>query len=422
MRTGPLVSFIIPVFNRKELLERCLLSILESEFKDLEIIVVDDASSDGAAGLIQHYAEAHRHIRYHIQPENRGPGAARNVGLKLARGRFIAFPDSDDQVIASALPRLAEVLAGHPQIDLLQMNYLVRTSDGRSVEKILIDQEGLFSLRDFLLSYPSLGVMPLWSTIYRADFLRDNHLSLPELYLIEDCAFYTEALSRAQRLYALPLTYYVYNAGAEGSLGNSRLVDGARLWPGLEAYCQVCERLPASVGSLRPFSLALHKVFAHMFLHLSLEDAVAAVRLAEGFSRQSGSEPDAGKHVCNSPYLVWGLWLSTFIGSLRIMSGDFEKDTYLCPCGPSLPLKMAELIKILGGRVAGFWDNRPDPGNPYTQSCLADGYPVSRPGRADESGDCRVGVLSYDIGVGLALEKQMTDLGFRTNVDLVSLC
>lgn len=91
----PTVSVIIPTHNRAHLLPRALDSVLSQGFADLEVLVVDDGSTDGTAELMKRYDDPR--VRYLVQPQNQGVSAARNRGMREARGRFLALLDSDDE-------------------------------------------------------------------------------------------------------------------------------------------------------------------------------------------------------------------------------------------------------------------------------------------------------------------------------------
>ena len=95
-----LVSVIIPTFNRAETLFRAMSSVLTQSFSNLELIVVDDGSTDGTAGIVHTFDD--KRIRYYYQ-ENKGVSAARNLGLGKAQGRFAAFLDSDDYWLPSKI-------------------------------------------------------------------------------------------------------------------------------------------------------------------------------------------------------------------------------------------------------------------------------------------------------------------------------
>lgn len=90
----PLVSVIIPTYNRAHLLGKCIRSILDQSYKNLEIIIIDDASVDNTKIVVSSFPD--KNIRYIMNAENKGPAGARNIGIENAKGDFIAFNDSDD--------------------------------------------------------------------------------------------------------------------------------------------------------------------------------------------------------------------------------------------------------------------------------------------------------------------------------------
>ncbi len=90
------VSVIIPVYNAGKFLDRTLKSIFEQTYKNIEIVLVDDCSKDNSREIIEKYQQTHPEIVYHLQPTNQGAAVARNTALELAKGRYVAFLDSDD--------------------------------------------------------------------------------------------------------------------------------------------------------------------------------------------------------------------------------------------------------------------------------------------------------------------------------------
>ena len=92
----PLISVIVPVYNAAGSLHRSLRSVLAQTLSDFELIVVDDCSTDGSADILRGYEALDDRVRILSTEKNSGPGVARNVGLQNARGRYIAFLDSDD--------------------------------------------------------------------------------------------------------------------------------------------------------------------------------------------------------------------------------------------------------------------------------------------------------------------------------------
>lgn len=117
----PLVSVITPTYNRAHLLPRALESVLSQDFGDLELIVVDDGSTDETPEVVAGLADPR--IRYIRFPENRGIGAARHAGVAAARGEFIAFIDSDDVWLPGKLAYQVTLFQCYPQVDVVFADY-----------------------------------------------------------------------------------------------------------------------------------------------------------------------------------------------------------------------------------------------------------------------------------------------------------
>lgn len=107
-----MVSFIIPVFNCAQFLNRCIDSVLVQTCPDWELILVDDGSTDGSAEICRKYAEADIRIKY-IFKENGGVSSARNAGLDVARGEFVLFIDSDDSIASNTVKRVLNKQTEH---------------------------------------------------------------------------------------------------------------------------------------------------------------------------------------------------------------------------------------------------------------------------------------------------------------------
>ena len=108
---NPAVSVIIPAFNRAWCLEKTLRSVLDQTFKNFELIVVDDGSTDGTVALLQQFPQ----VQVHRWEDNRGVSAARNRGIEMAHGEWICFLDSDDQWVANKLQVQVDWMQAHPE-------------------------------------------------------------------------------------------------------------------------------------------------------------------------------------------------------------------------------------------------------------------------------------------------------------------
>lgn len=98
---APAVSVVLPTYNRAPLLGRALRSVLEQSFGDFEVLVIDDGSTDETAGVVATFSDPR--VRYVQLARNTGAGAARNVGIRMSKGKFLAFQDSDDEWLPSKL-------------------------------------------------------------------------------------------------------------------------------------------------------------------------------------------------------------------------------------------------------------------------------------------------------------------------------
>ena len=108
-----LVSVIMPVYNAEKYLATTLESIFRQDYKEIEIVLVDDCSKDSSAEIIAEFCKTHSEIVYFVQEKNMGAGAARNKALELARGQYVAFLDSDDIWLPNKISR---------QIELMKLN------------------------------------------------------------------------------------------------------------------------------------------------------------------------------------------------------------------------------------------------------------------------------------------------------------
>ena len=108
---NPLISIIVPVFNVKNYIEKCILSLINQTYENIEIILVDDGSSDGSEIVCDKFQSKHKNTIKVIHQKNQGLSVARNVGLENASGEFVCFVDSDDYVEPTMLETLFNSLS-----------------------------------------------------------------------------------------------------------------------------------------------------------------------------------------------------------------------------------------------------------------------------------------------------------------------
>lgn len=205
------VSVIIPVYNTEQYLVNCVDSVLKQIGVSLEIILVDDGSTDSSPSICDKYAKVHDNITViHIQ--NSGPATAKNEGLKLAKGNYIALTDSDDKMEPQMLNKM--VSAGYAyHADIICCNYKQIDEQGNishlnstNQQYVLNHEEGLthFFSKDKIYSQ-------CWTKLYKRQMLQDHHIENdPGLRTDEDFIFNIRAFVRAQTTVIVDEPLYVY--------------------------------------------------------------------------------------------------------------------------------------------------------------------------------------------------------------------
>lgn len=221
----PYFSLILPVYNVKAYLERCIHSILTQDFQDMEIILVDDGSTDGSSEICDRFASDYDYISV-IHKENGGLSSARNVGMRAAKGKYIWFIDSDDWIEAEALKRLYSICRDDEWEIVKFGHYRVEGTDKKSVNNrftgLFKTTEQMDVLRRQALCLPGGYVLSVWSHIYKRSFLEENAIMFVSEREIgsEDYLFNLLALMYARQAAAYEWPLYNYEL-RNGSLSQS---------------------------------------------------------------------------------------------------------------------------------------------------------------------------------------------------------
>lgn len=203
----PKVSVIVTVYNVEGYLERCLKSLSRQTLEDIEILLVDDGSTDASGRICDTYAAAHPNARV-IHKENGGVSSARNAGLDAATGEFIGFVDSDDFVEPECFAR-AYGAASRTGADIVCFGFASVWGD-EAVMKIAGGEEALFDGNDkaFSALFDKRFKYFCWDKIYRRALY--DGLRYPQGRIYEDAYLLPMVVSRAQRLLLLPDVLYYY--------------------------------------------------------------------------------------------------------------------------------------------------------------------------------------------------------------------
>ena len=219
------ISIIIPVFNTKEYLSTCLDSILSQGFKDFEVLLVDDGSTDGSGAICDEYARQDSRITV-FHKENGGVSSARNLGLDNAQGEWVYFVDSDDELLPNGLQTMVGcisddvtvVIGGYEQID--KNGDCIQAVKDRVVHTLSKEDSMLMLFSNHTQYYSYMGYMWLW--LFRRDLIQVNGLRFDtSIKIKEDTLFivkYLCASNGVAKFNTAPV--YKYKMREDSAMGN----------------------------------------------------------------------------------------------------------------------------------------------------------------------------------------------------------
>ena len=219
---GKVLSIIVPCYNSAEYLERCVDSLIAGG-KRVEIILVDDGSTDATGAMLDAYARSYRNIRV-IHQENRGHGGAINHALEIAGGQYVKVVDSDDWLDLDAYQAVLDFLTEHGPVDLLVCNYLYdkQVSGQKKRVKFNLPVGEAFGW-DQVRLHPGQYLM-LHSLIYRRQVLLESGIILPEKVSYDDNLFVFEPMKYVDTICYLPVDLYHYYIGREDQSVNEQVM------------------------------------------------------------------------------------------------------------------------------------------------------------------------------------------------------
>ena len=213
---GITLSVIIPVYNAEVYLKECMDSVLRQNMKDMEIICVDDGSTDGSADVLKQYQSIDSRIHIFKQ-HNSGPARARNLGLAKSSGRYVCFLDADDYYCGkNRLRKLCQ--AAERQRAKVAACYMMECRYGHLAPKVafqeiqLEDEEGAWV--DFAAYQDDYNYQ---GYIYERSFLRENGISFPDYRRYEDPPFLLKVMQTAGKVWFVPFFLYCYRWGHQKS-------------------------------------------------------------------------------------------------------------------------------------------------------------------------------------------------------------
>ena len=211
------ISVIVPVYNVEKYIRQCLESIVNQTYSNLEIIVVNDGSSDNSSKIINEYVKDKR-IKI-INTENKGVSFARNLAIKNSTGEYISFVDSDDYIKLDAYETLIKKLQDE---DILIFNYgRFENSTGELIkENYVSNDEMQESPKEYSYLYAKIN-HSCWNKLYKADYLKKYNFKFLEI-LYEDVFFNLEVIYSTNNIKIINETLYYYRVNRKDSIMGSR--------------------------------------------------------------------------------------------------------------------------------------------------------------------------------------------------------
>lgn len=283
-------------------MEKTLDSVLAQTFRELEIIVVNDASTDGTAAIIDRYATQDPRIRVLHKAKNEGVSWARNHALELATGEYLMFVDSDDWIEPDTCARALDALTEH-LADLVMWSY-IREVGTDSRPKRIFDGDRIFdadAVREKLylrmvgasaqeLSQPENAdaLCTIWGKLYRRDLIEQHQIRFPDIRktgTYEDGLFNLEVMAHVKKAVFLDAYFYHYRRSLDGSLTTAYKADMPEKWK--HQFSLIREHIrDNALGD--EFSQALSNRIALSMIFLGInesENKAAAAAIIQGLKR-----------------------------------------------------------------------------------------------------------------------------------------
>lgn len=258
------ISVILPVYNVERYLKQCMDGILGQTLREIEIICIDDGSTDGSQEILREYEGRDGRVQVLTQ-KNAGAAAARNRGMALARGKYLSFLDSDDFFEPDMLEK-AYCCAEREQADItiFRGNRYDDTLDAwipmdYSIKKQQLPDRNPFNWRDMPEHIFTFAVGWAWDKLYLRKFVEDGELSFQELRTSNDLYFVFSSLAKAERIYTMEDLLVHHRIHVKGSLSVTR----ERSW---RCFYEACTALQDELIRMGVYE-ELEQGFASWALH-----------------------------------------------------------------------------------------------------------------------------------------------------------
>lgn len=283
---SPKISIIIPVYNTEQYLPRCLDSILSQSFTDFEPLLIDDGSADGSGLICDSYADRDRRIRV-FHKENGGVSSARNLGVKEAKGEWICFVDSDDELLAGGLQTMVDGISD--EVDMVMAGYYELEGESLQTDTSSFGKDGIIDRNEALLMmYPSADMPYMgypWGKLFKRTLVSDNKVSFDEhIRIKEDTLFVVNYLCRISKpVYFISQPIYKYMKNSSGAMGSLAVAYNPNYLTSFDAVVEMNQRIQKlphldrklSIVAKRDVANRYYMIRAYMQQHNKMDKQIA---------------------------------------------------------------------------------------------------------------------------------------------------
>lgn len=289
-----LITVVVPVYNAEKTINRCVDSILNQSCSNLELLLIDDGSTDGSGELCRKYARKDKRVRYFYQ-ENRGVSAARNQGIDLAQGEYVSFVDSDDWLELNALEALFEAVNKYDADCVLpRMKGIYYSADGEYLKDVfhndafdcVIHAGELPS--EFEKLFRSWACFSTCGRLYRVEALNRHNIRFePKVRVLEDFCFNLDAFVWFNTIVHIDVVAYNYS------------VLGIEKYQFKRSYRATMDGTKAAYNKLSTFLKAREMPFEEPYANLFISYWIQTIRVIQQIDIPAGERIRALKEIAN---------------------------------------------------------------------------------------------------------------------------
>lgn len=205
---GKKFSVIVPVYNVEKYLDRCINSIVSQANDEIEVILIDDGSTDSSGSMCDVYAEKYDNIQV-IHQKNQGLSAARNTGIENANGKYLYFIDSDDMIADGFFESMFDIIDRYENVDIIEFKYCREMSLG-TYELSGTKEYAVLDKKNYINDLVKINIgNQIWFRLYRSILFKDIRFPIGRHY--EDIPVFYKVALKSSKIIRVDYTYYIYN-------------------------------------------------------------------------------------------------------------------------------------------------------------------------------------------------------------------